>query len=496
MAGKENEGKCFLFIWKLENISYSLADEIIESPSFVVDAMDKTKWKLELYPRGERSADIGVYLYRRKDLSDVAIVEVIYELAFIGKDGSVLVSTKIEHTFPRCQGFGEDSFVNREEVYDTKRLVFLPQDTLTVRCKMWKKGEEMLQDVRCTARSRIGIRRRTFFWNLENFSTLEPERKCNYLIRSIENDEPILNVDLFVTATANCDEIIRFELSLQNEVIGYSTLRLSLLDASGNRVNSSQHEFWFTGYPKCTEFSFFLTRKELLGNKSLYLPNDILSLQWEWAFSEGVVSKEIEEVQFGCTCPRSKICDAHKLNNKKTPLNALIDNLKSLYDEHFLSDIKLKTKTSEFQAHKLILSASSSVFKSMFLRDMIEKDSDCVNIEDLSDDTVGRMLLYIYTTRLEDLTWQRASDLYVAADKYAILRLKNECSSFLKENLSPSNACEALLLSELHGDHYLKSAVQDYIVKQGKQITKSDEWEVLKERNAKLAAETLALLFE
>ncbi|GBN01133.1 hypothetical protein AVEN_189197-1 [Araneus ventricosus] len=174
-------------------------------------------------------------------------------------------------------------------------------------------------------------------------------------------------------------------------------------------------------------------KKELLDNKSVYLPNHTLSLLREWAFPKGIVSNEIEEVQFGCTCPGSKTCDAHKLNNnKKSPLNALIDNMKSLYEEHFFSDVKLKTNTSEFPAHKFILSASSSAFKSMFLTDMKEKDSDYVNIEDLSDDTISRILLYIYTTRVEDLTWQRASDLYVGADKYAILSLMNECSSFLE----------------------------------------------------------------
>ncbi|GBN01132.1 hypothetical protein AVEN_189196-1 [Araneus ventricosus] len=180
MAGKENKGKCFIFIWKVENISYSLADEIIESPSFVVDAMDKTKWKLELYPRGERSVDVGVYLFRSKDISDVAIVEVKYELAFIGKDGSVLVSTNTEHAIGNYQRMskmfehaignyrrmsqmsGEELCVKQEEVY-FKRSEFLPQDTLTVRCRMWKKGEEMLQDVR---RTRIGVEKRTFFWNL------------------------------------------------------------------------------------------------------------------------------------------------------------------------------------------------------------------------------------------------------------------------------------------------------------------------------------------
>ncbi|GBM09572.1 hypothetical protein AVEN_29425-1 [Araneus ventricosus] len=86
------------------------------------------------------------------------------------------------------------------------------------------------------------------------------------------------------------------------------------------------------------------------------------------------------------------------------------------------------------------------------------------------------MLVYIYTAHIEDLTWERASLLYAAADKYATFSLKNVCSSYMKDNFSPSNACEVLLLSEFHADSDLKSAVQNYILKHLKEIINSDGW--------------------
>ncbi|GBM11958.1 Speckle-type POZ protein B [Araneus ventricosus] len=502
MACKESEGKCFTFLWKVENMSFCLQKngERIESPAFVVDAIEKTKWKLWLYPRGARDGNyIGYFLNREADSKGADKIEIKYELAFIAKDGSILVSKGIvKDTFPKGEEFGYNVFQKREDVYISKRSTFLPQNTLRARCKIWKGVGEMTEDVRCTAYTRIGVEKRNFLWNVKNFSTLESEKKFTYQMKSTENDMPLMSVDLSLTGGLNSGEIIRFDTSLQDKTIKFSTLRLSLIDASGNKVECNEDGFWFDSLLKYKQFTFFFTKKKLLAKKSMYLPDDVLSLIWEWTFSKGVVLEEIEEVQYGSVNTEDNIPDDKNVNNEmKVPFShTLNDNLKSLYDKQFLCDVKLKTNTGIFPAHKIILSASSSVFNAMFSSDMKEKDSDFVNIDDLSDDAVRRMLLYIYTARMEDVTWESASNLYVAADKYAILSLKDICSSYLKDNLSPGNACEVLLLADFHADDDLKSGVQNYILKHDTDIINSDEWKVLMETNGKLAAETLCLRYK
>ncbi|GBM11951.1 Speckle-type POZ protein B [Araneus ventricosus] len=496
-----SEKKCFTFTWELENINYCVLKKgtNIKSPAFVVDSIDETKWYLGLYLRGRQDGNfIGFYLYRDADSKGAIQVEVYYELAFIAEDGSVLKSyDKSKFNFPKNHGSGFPEFVKRNDVFISKRAAFLPRDTLTARCRIWKSVGQMSEGVRCFARTRIGVQKRTFLWNVKNFSTLESEKKCSYKIKSIETDASLLSVDLSLTGGFSSEEIIRFELSLQDKTKTFFTVQLYLLNASGNRVQCNHEEFWFDDVSKSKEFKFFFTKSKLIEMKSLYLPDDILSLHWEWAFSKGVISNEIEDVQYSCASSDCKSSNNENLiNQKMMPLSySLNDNLKSLYDENFLCDVKLKTSTSIFPAHKIILSASSSVFKAMFSNDMKENGSNCVDIEDLSDDTINRMLLFMYTTRVEDLTWERASHLYAASDKYAILSLKDICSSYLKNNLSPSKACEVLLLSDFHADSDLKCAVQDYILKHGKQIN-SDEWKLLMETNAKLAAETVCLQFK
>ncbi|GFY56191.1 hypothetical protein TNIN_412341 [Trichonephila inaurata madagascariensis] len=110
----------------------------------------------------------------------------------------------------------------------------------------------------------------------------------------------------------------------------------------------------------------------------------------------------------------------------------LKEDFHCLYDESILTDVKLRTATQTFQAHKNILSARSPVFRAMFMTDMKEKIQESVDLPDLEDDTVRRMLLYMYTNALDGLQFKSALKLYAAADKYEITALKTSVLPFEK----------------------------------------------------------------
>ncbi|GFQ79619.1 TD and POZ domain-containing protein 3 [Trichonephila clavata] len=176
---------------------------------------------------------------------------------------------------------------------------------------------------------------------------------------------------------------------------------------------------------------------------------------------EGIISTKIE-----LTVPQIESVDIRsvpKINISKKQLKnarSLGEDFETLFTDGTLSDIKLCTETESFPAHSAVLCARSPVFKAMFSDDMKEKIKGSVDIIDLDDDTVRRMLLYMYTDSFEDLQWESAIRLYRSADKYEILSLRGKCSAFLKENLSLTNACDALVLADKHQDKYFKEAVQ------------------------------------
>ncbi|GBM23454.1 hypothetical protein AVEN_181570-1 [Araneus ventricosus] len=79
------------------------------------------------------------------------------------------------------------------------------------------------------------------------------------------------------------------------------------------------------------------------------------------------------------------------------------------------------------------------------------------------------------TDAMRDYQWENIMSLYFAADKYEILILREKCSSFLKENLSFSNICEAFVLAKLHQDAHLMSAVYDFISRYDSEVFALEE---------------------
>ncbi|XP_055941846.1 speckle-type POZ protein-like [Argiope bruennichi] len=182
----------------------------------------------------------------------------------------------------------------------------------------------------------------------------------------------------------------------------------------------------------------------------------------------------------------------HSIQKKESQHTSDLGNdLKSIYNGGDFSDIEVRTSTKIFPAHKNVLSSRSPVFRIMFSNDMKERNSGHVDIADLEDDIVYRMLLYMYTDSLEDLQLENAIKLYVAADKYEILSLRNRCSSFLRDSLCLNKACDILVLADLHHDDDLKNAVQDYILKYDKEVFGSKEWKHIMGTNPVLAADTM-----
>ncbi|GBN03065.1 Speckle-type POZ protein [Araneus ventricosus] len=502
MSRKEDtERACFTFTWTLENVSYcwQKKGERIGSPVFAVNMAEKTKWRLWLYPRGYRSRScVGIFLERNAGCGGEDVVEIDYELALLATDGSILRSSNSNgRSFRKDQVFGYDKFTPRGVVFLEERLLFLPRDVLTTRCKIWKTCGDVPESGECSARTCIGIERRFFAWNVGDFSTLEPETKRTYTIESVSNEEMLMCLDLYLGGGLNCEELIHFEVTCVDRKIKYSTVQLFLLDAVGNKLKCYQDEFWFDTYGATKPFTLLCTKNWITAKKNLYLSDDVLRLQGECTFSKGVVLEEITKVQHGSASARSStILSLDDVNESSVSFQDFAENFKSLYRDGFLSDVKLVTKTETFPAHKFVLSAHSPVFKAMFSNDMKENASDRVVIEELSDDTIRSMLLYAYTSVVEDLDWENACELYAAADKYEMLALKKKCSTFLETNLSVANACDLLLLSSLHQDEDLTSVARDFILEHDKEIINSEDWEHLMETHTKLAADVMRLKFK
>ncbi|GBL76118.1 TD and POZ domain-containing protein 3 [Araneus ventricosus] len=476
--------KCFTFTWTVENITYNCQkrDKSIKSPTFVTNVEQESVCFLNLYLKENR---IDIFLHRKPVQS---LNKIDCELAFLSKDGAVLKSEKQNVT--NCAILS----MARKEIFVVYGSAYLPEDKLIARCRISKSDGEMAEDVQCFSRTRICIKREAFLWNIKNFSSLRSEEKCTYQIKSMSDNEVLMTLDLLLKNPYTDEDSITIQLVSENGKIEYFVLHLMSLNGFGSAGTGIRKEFLFCENKKTKLFTLPFSKKNPMANKNICLTNDVLSLRFECTFSTGNIVEEIESVIYGWESLASIEPDNECFDEENTlsvSKRILNDDLKSLFHDKIFSDIKLKTCTKTFPAHKNILSARSPVFKAMFSNNMKEKFNECVEIEDMDSDTVFRMLHYVYTAEIQDLQWENACDLYRAADKYEILALRDECSAYLKSNLRPNNACEVLILADLHQDEDLKASVQEFIFNHD--VLNSEEWKQLMKTYVKLAADTMYL---
>ncbi|GIY22220.1 hypothetical protein CEXT_230911 [Caerostris extrusa] len=95
--------KYFVFTWTIKNFSYwwQRSPDRIVSPTYIVNAIENTKWKLCTYKKNNDNEKISLLLNREEDNYSSDIV-LDYELAILEADETTLVSgTKEDQTFKR-----------------------------------------------------------------------------------------------------------------------------------------------------------------------------------------------------------------------------------------------------------------------------------------------------------------------------------------------------------------------------------------------------------
>ncbi|GBN61466.1 TD and POZ domain-containing protein 5 [Araneus ventricosus] len=388
----------------------------------------------------------------------------------------------------------------------------------------------------CSIRSVIGRKCVTLDGTIDYFSRLDFD--SNVTVNFLSPSEEISFISFDVSRPQNrCMWFERTEVECK--CFSSYSCKLFALNARGERtecVNSIRLATLLTSHKLCAfEINFMYGTF----NCSAYLKNDTLTLQLEITCYPGVESAYIEYDDSNCKKLTDESADLEKGNSSNSekvhssptgclhhseheekpgdseenessdehecfdaagkrnfPSTTLKKDLTSLYNDRLFCDTKLRTDTETFPAHRNVLSARSPVFKKMFTTDMKEKAGECINVPDMSSDTVRRMLKFLYTDCTGDLEMQSAKDLYIASDKYDIASLKQHCSSFMKKNLCPANVCEVLVLADMHQDKDLESAAQEYVLTNDEEVFYSDEWKLFMKNYGCLAAQVMYLKFK
>ena len=150
--------------------------------------------------------------------------------------------------------------------------------------------------------------------------------------------------------------------------------------------------------------------------------------------------------------------------------------LHSMQQNEQFCDLVLQTREGSVSAHKCVLCAGSSYFKTMLSRtDFREARLGTVVLEDVSLDILRHVVSHIYccniTVQPTDLL-----PLLVAADRFRVFSLYKKCCKLLKASISVCNVLSVREYAKLYQCKELHSLCTDFIMKNFKGVSESDNF--------------------
>ncbi|XP_028811057.1 speckle-type POZ protein-like [Denticeps clupeoides] len=190
------------------------------------------------------------------------------------------------------------------------------------------------------------------------------------------------------------------------------------------------------------------------------------------------------------TCEIQVLCRSKNTQHPqvKMPEYSMADELGDLWDQSLFPDCSLFVAGQEFQAHKAILAARCPVFRAMFTHDMMERQTNRVEIHEMEPEVLKELLTFIYSGKAPNLQ-DVAAELLVAADMYLLERLKRMCEEALCSSLTVENAAEILIFTDLHLTPDLKDEAINFINSHTLNIMRTPGWKILQRDHPHLVGE-------
>jgi len=303
-------------------------------------------------------------------------------------------------------------------------------------------------------KSTFGMRGSRFVWGIKNFlerTEQKGESLCSETFRVVGSSDTVTKWVVYV-----------YPKGLEDSEVDNISIRL----VNNSEVEvKAKFELWITNkmgeeLDVFNQVSFVEPKKDLVAkNVSL---NDGHWLQQD---NDLAIMCQITVLETGYQVKRF-----HSLKMIADLEQAFIQNDSSGFDVTVI-----KCGEVSFECNKFMLTARSPVFKSMFQSDMVESQTNTVEIVDLKPEIVAEMLQYIHTGTASNIR-KYSQELLAAADRYQLEQLKSSCQEILIASLAVENCISILLLSDKHNALELRKAALNYAAENMSSISSSCDW--------------------
>ena len=167
-----------------------------------------------------------------------------------------------------------------------------------------------------------------------------------------------------------------------------------------------------------------------------------------------------------------------KAKIKEDGESALRKDMAAMRRHDKMADVTIICNEKHFRAHRLILSARSSIFDTMFIHTGFkEHDTGTVIIKDCDEDTME--MFYMYEGVLPETTFEAAEALINLAIKYDVQPLRDAYTDILTAHLEEGNAIRVVILSSMYHLTDLRIRAMDTIVASNRPLKSMIGWEDL-----------------
>lgn len=320
-------------------------------------------------------------------------------------------------------------------------------------------GSEILFDTR-EVKDEISLT-----WRIENFSKIHKKHKLEAHFTLPKNMTSWI-LKLYETYI----ELNRID----NGEHVYCDIEASLVTLSKAYVEQVSHEF------DETDNSFDLIvfdqnyEYDELDLSALRFQDDIFKLHFNMKVSGPAINRIIRSEDF-----------------LKPHCETLIDDFRNLLNSKQHCDVTISTGSKKLPVHKAVLCARSKVFNRKFQYDAEKNKNEVIELDDFDFNIVKDFVTFLYTGNIEELSTEKAKNLYHIAGKYDVTDLRIKCAFYLEFNLCIDEACSILKLAEMHKDIKLKYAVIGFILNHASAVKETDGWNDLVKEQPELASEVL-----
>ena len=186
--------------------------------------------------------------------------------------------------------------------------------------------------------------------------------------------------------------------------------------------------------------------------------------------------------------------DASLKTSCKVPPSSIIEDLAVFVDNESLSDVSFSVEGKKVYAHKIFL-LRCKYFSTMLeggFKESIEhtQPENTITISGISHPIFIALLRYLYTDKVE-IQLDMTMELFEAAEKFGVNRLKLICEQQMLSSITVENAASIFYAADQHSAMGLKDKCLTFILDNFEAVSKTSNFEKMARSNVELVLQVL-----